>query len=609
MKHYDVIVIGLGPAGSTAARELARLGHRVLALEKEKIPRYKPCGGCLSRKIENLLDEDFMEVVEETIYKVVVTFKGEEELEIESDSPLAYMVMRDRFDEYLSRKAEEAGATIHDGEPVKGVEITESGYTVYTSRRAYSCDFLVGADGVNGITSSFLNYGPERTNAIALEGEVRVQPGELPNMRGTVRLDVGTIPQGYGWIFPKLDHWSLGVGTVKAHLDKPKSRYAAFKEEQGISKKIESEKLRGFRIPLFTSRTSTITRGRSLLAGDAAALVDPFLGEGIYYAVRSGQLAAESINDAIAGGKKDLSSYAKKIDAEMYGEFEAAQKIARFGYNFPRLGFALFKASPEMREATLKLLRGELSYEELWKMTKKGAASGLSEFVKLLLPSTGKTAELADRTAEKYDAALFLWNQYLGDSPRECLEDAIVSSVRDGALVLNAGARTGETVKMLLKLSNPARVIAVDPSERMLEIARRKIKAENVDFSRANLTELPYPDETFDVVISAWAIETLPDPAKAVSEFLRVIKSDGYVIYIFASAPPFGFNLLRSSVIESLLLKTFDRRLLPKKERPYHDCNLSSLITFGNGDATLVILRKCCTVGENALPCRVSRPR
>src|SRR5437899_11132911 len=101
---HDIIVVGMGPAGSSAATELAQAGLSVLGLEGKPMPRYKVCGGALSARTDRLLEPDYHSVVEETIHRVRLQFAGAEAFEISSPEPMAYMVRRDRFDAYLCGK-------------------------------------------------------------------------------------------------------------------------------------------------------------------------------------------------------------------------------------------------------------------------------------------------------------------------------------------------------------------------------------------------------------------------------------------------------------------------------------------------------------------------
>jgi geranylgeranyl reductase family protein len=603
MKIYDIIVVGLGPGGSTVAYQLAQKGHRVLGLEKFKMPRYKPCGGCLSAKIQTILDEDLGPLAEEVITKVIMTFHGEGDFKVVSPDPIAYMVSREKFDYHLMKKAEAAGSEVHDDEAVTDIEVHDDGYLVSTTRDRYRCHYLIGADGVNGVVGRKLGYGLKRNIAVALESEVTVEQQSFKDLNGTVRLDVGAIPYGYGWIFPKEDHWSLGVGSVKELSKHPKSYYSVFIEEQGIGDIVLDEQRQGYRIPLFASAKCQLTRGRSVLVGDAGALVDPFLGEGIYYAIRSGQIAADTIHAALQSGKPDLSDYQKRVAEEIYPEFEAAHKVAQFGYRFLRLAFTLFKFRPEAGEAFIQVLKGKLSYVEYWRRLKKDVRFGLLGFLKLLKTPEDKVEAAYDQVACQYDAGDFLWKQVFAKSAWNHFEYLVKKLIPNDAVVLDAGCGTGESTKTVMRLAKPKQIVGIDISSAMLNIAREKLSDPRVQFKKSDMRQLPFADKSFDVVVSTWAIETLPNPKTAVQEFLRVIKDDGYVIYAFSSIPRFGISRLYSFMLEKSLGRAFDWRFLPKKEMPYHDCQRSSLATFGNGLMLVVVLRKCCTVEDEAAPC------
>src|ERR1041384_5752747 len=126
-KRYDAIVVGMGPAGATAAYELSRAGLAVLAIEKHTHPRYKVCGGGLTVRIEQLLDPAFKSVVEQTIFGIQFSYRGQDAVCIESPNPIAYLVMRDRFDHHLVQQARRVGTDIHEGEPARSFRHVEAG--------------------------------------------------------------------------------------------------------------------------------------------------------------------------------------------------------------------------------------------------------------------------------------------------------------------------------------------------------------------------------------------------------------------------------------------------------------------------------------------------
>jgi len=601
---YDAIVVGAGPGGSTAAYELARLGARVKLFEQKTLPRYKPCGGCLSLKIDHILDPDFHPLIEKTVNGATFTFRGLDEFEVKSSRPVAYMVMRDRFDYFLAEKARKAGAEISTGERVLDLSEASDGVTVTTKNGEYRACYVIGADGANGIVARRLDLIPRRRIAVCVEAEVetaRTSPAPRPD---EVRIEFGSVPFGYGWVFPKGDHLSVGVGGLRDKIKNPREFYDEFLVDQDLVDAITSEKRRGYIIPIFAGGRNALGSKRALLVGDAAALVDPFLGEGIYYAIRSGQFAARSIGAALAGEATNaLRDYAESVEEEIYREFRPARNMAFFLFAFPRAGYRALKHRRAFVEQYFEILRGNASYADAWRDLRRFAAGYV---VKGLWPRPGKpraTADHYDRLSRGYDHALKVWRALVANPAWNTIGELIERHVPPGARVLDAGTGTGEAVRLLLERAEPGEVVAADISRGMLRAARKKIGDPRVKWEQEDITKLPYADRSFDLVLSTWTLETLSNPRDAVTEFLRLIRDDGVVIYSFSTRSDARLDGLFSRLLEEWSAGTLGGRFLTPEERPYHTCQNSRIITFARGLATVVVLRKCCRVDDPHAPC------
>jgi flavin-dependent dehydrogenase len=180
--HYDVVIVGSGPAGSTAAYELAQGGLKVLALDKEKFPRYKPCGGALSSRIQSILPFNFTGVVENTISGILFTHTFKQDIPVKSDKPLAYLVKRERFDNLLVEKAKERGATVRVGERVKSFLCRGNTIDVITNRGTYTTKFLIGADGPFSVVKRMFMPDGAQTLGLAMEGELEATGASLTGM-------------------------------------------------------------------------------------------------------------------------------------------------------------------------------------------------------------------------------------------------------------------------------------------------------------------------------------------------------------------------------------------------------------------------------------------
>lgn len=366
---WDVIVVGAGPAGASAAHDLARAGLRVLLLEKEKVPRYKPCGGGLTAKVPAILNFDFSSSIEDTIHQASVAFGRRRHL---VRNVLAWCVMRDRFDALLVERATASGAEFRDGQKVTQVNFDGQEAQVGTASERYRARFVVGADGVNGLVRRAGGWPAHRRMGAALEAEMEAPSSSIDEWRGTMHLDFGAVAWGYAWIFPKAEHLSVGIGALvrpghRLDLREELERYVSGEHSLRSAR---PKFTRGHRIPLegeFGRYHST----RALLVGDAAGLVDPFTAEGIYYAIRSGQIAAEELGRAFERGYLDLAAYTRRINAEISSDFRYAWHLTQMFYRLPRLGFHLFARSESTQAAFNALTGGALTYRQVrWEVAK-----------------------------------------------------------------------------------------------------------------------------------------------------------------------------------------------------------------------------------------------
>jgi len=357
VERFDAIVVGAGPAGSTAAFCLSRAGARVLLLDRQRFPRDKPCGGGLTYRAVRQLPVPVDAVVEDVVDRVELGFRYGRHFERRSDGPLILMTQRRRLDAYLAEQAAGAGADLRDGVRATALELENGGAIVRFDGTAASASVVIGADGANGLTARSLGLLETRRHGVAFEGNVPYGE-DAARFRGRALLDLGTVPGGYAWAFPKGDHVNVGVGgwetegpRLREHLERACKGYGLPQERL--------QELRGYRLPLRGAGERPV-RGHALAVGDAAGLVDPFSGDGIYEALLSARLAAEAGLDVLAGRAANLEPYADRLarDLEPLTSAGWGAKIAFDRY--PRLTYALTRTPPAWRLAE-RMLRGELS--------------------------------------------------------------------------------------------------------------------------------------------------------------------------------------------------------------------------------------------------------
>jgi geranylgeranyl reductase family protein len=356
MERFDAVVVGAGPAGSTAAHRLARAGARVALLERAEFPRDKPCGGGLTGRALREVPVDVTPVVEHEVDRMELGLRYGRRIARRSRGRLVAMTQRIRLDAYLAEQAAAAGAELRDGTRVTAV--TEDG-VVETRHGPLGADIVIGADGVNGVTARSLAIEQRITYGVALEGNVPNAAARAERYAGTAVVELGTIAGGYGWVFPKGDHVNVGVGGWEHEGPRLREHLWRLCDEHGIPRDAV-DSLRGYRLPL-RRPPSPPARGRVALVGDAAGLVDPLSGDGMYEAFVSGRLAADAALDVLAGREQTLEPYAAALDGAIGAHAAASWKAKLALDRFPRLTFALLALPPVWR-AVDALVRGDLAH-------------------------------------------------------------------------------------------------------------------------------------------------------------------------------------------------------------------------------------------------------
>ena len=300
----EAIVVGAGPAGSTAARELAARGVDTLLLDRARFPRDKPCGGGVTVRCDALLPFSLDPVVEDVVHGAVIQLRHGRRVALRHDEPLTYITQRSRLDHFLVERAQEAGAEFRDGQRVRQVtRLGGGGYEVAVGNGAapelHRARVVIGADGANGVVGSSLGYEHAEESGVGLEGNVPCPDGVPEWLRGNVVLQLGAMTGGYGWLFPKEDHVNVGVGCWKATAGDLRTQLHALCRDYGIDPD-RLESLRGHHLPM-RRHGSMLAADGSALIGDAAGLIDPLSGEGILAAISSGAAVAPVAHDYLRG--------------------------------------------------------------------------------------------------------------------------------------------------------------------------------------------------------------------------------------------------------------------------------------------------------------------
>ncbi len=303
---FDVIVVGAGPAGSTAAKKCSDYGLETILIEKQSIPRLKPCGGGVSQKALKLIEGGVPnDLIEQRIKGTRFFSPSLRFVDLVAPKPIGITTQRDKFDAYLTQLAIKAGCQLIQADEVIDLLIEEEGVTCkLQSGQTFRGSIIIGADGANSVVAAKTEIRKKWSNGevgLCFESEVPISDADMKKLDSDLlELYFINIPFGYGWLFPKKSSISLGVGGGLAYLQNKRSIFTDFC--------CTVSKLKGINltVPKFEAHLAPaggfnrkIVADRTMLVGDAAGFIDPFIGEGIYYAMRSGQIAADCCKKAI----------------------------------------------------------------------------------------------------------------------------------------------------------------------------------------------------------------------------------------------------------------------------------------------------------------------
>ncbi len=384
MPPFDAIVVGAGPAGSTAARVLAAGGARVCLLERARFPRNKPCGGGITTRALSRfpwLGVALPRIATHWVSRLFLEAGSLNHVVLTSGRPAVLLVRRYEFDELLARLAAEAGAELCEEAWVSQAEADGERVAVRTrDGRAFTGRYLVAADGVNGIMTRRLGLHPGWDGeAVALD---MMEEAPEARLRAT---DPATLwvsyghggTDGYGYVFPKEGHVNVGVGCLLSYFKEQVAR-SPYEVQRGFVNDLvargvlQGASAREHFTPCHIPVGGPIARtaaGRVLVAGDAGGFVNAYTAEGIYYAMVTGDLAAGAILAALradgADHREAARCYVRAWKREIGTELRDARLIQKYLFRDPRRIAAVVSGARnhgDLAQAIIAYATGTVTY-------------------------------------------------------------------------------------------------------------------------------------------------------------------------------------------------------------------------------------------------------
>jgi len=348
-RKLRVAVVGGGPAGACAAETLAKGGCEAFLIER-KMDNCKPCGGAIPLCMVGEFDLP-EEIIDRKVTKMKMISPSNRAVDVGqtlNDKEYIGMCRREVMDDFLRRRAKSVGANLINGlfmkleDPGIGNGAITIQYNDYEGDskvgvpKTMEVDVVIGADGANSRVAKNIDAG-EYDYAIAFQERIKIPDEKMEYYKDLAEMYVGddVSPDFYGWVFPKYDHVAVGTGTV---VNK-----TAIKTYQAAMRKRAEEKCAGGKIirveahPIPEHPRPRRVQGRVTLVGDAAGYVTKCSGEGIYFAAKSGRMAAEAVvekskNGTLAVDEADLRSYLDKWDRKYWATYKVLDILQKVFY-------------------------------------------------------------------------------------------------------------------------------------------------------------------------------------------------------------------------------------------------------------------------------------